>query len=76
MLSNLSSILKTIENKLRRDANMSGQIDYNEQIAWALFLKTLDSLEIKQETEAALSGKGAKPILDREYRWSNWIKKI
>lgn len=75
MSSNLSSILKTIENKLRRDANMSGQIDYNEQIAWALFLKTLDSLEIKQETEAALSGKGAKPILDREYRWSNWIKK-
>ena len=72
MSTNISTKLKTIENKLRRDANMSGQIDYNEQIAWMLFLKVLDILEEKQITEAKLSDKNPEIIFDKEYRWSSW----
>ncbi|MEO9365080.1 MAG: N-6 DNA methylase, partial [Nitrososphaera sp.] len=72
MTSNISTKLKTIENKLRRDANMSGQIDYNEQIAWMLFLKALDFLEQKQITEAKLLDKKPEYILDEEFRWSSW----
>ena len=75
MPSDLTNTLKTIENKLRRDANMSGQIDYNEQIAWMLFLKSLDLLEEKEEVEAAFADKSYKEILSKNYRWSNWLKK-
>jgi type I restriction enzyme M protein len=75
MSNNLISTLKTIENKLRRDANMSGQIDYNEQIAWMLFLKSLDLLEEKHEVEATFAGKSKREILEKNYRWSSWIKK-
>ena len=48
-MTSIASKLKTIENKLRRDDNLSGQIDYNEQIAWMLFLKSLELLEEKRE---------------------------
>ena len=75
MANGISSKLKTIEDKLRRDANLSGQIDYNEQIAWMLFLKALDELETRQEKEAKLAGKKFDPIIDRQYRWSSWMKK-
>lgn len=73
--NNLISKLKTIENKLRRDANLSGQIDYNEQIAWMLFLKVLDELESRQEKEALLENQSNEPILEEKYRWSSWVKK-
>lgn len=75
MSNNLTNILKTIENKLRRDANMSGQIDYNEQIAWMLFLKVLDNLEEKQKKEAVLTERPIKEIVEKKYHWSSWIKK-
>lgn len=73
-MSNLSNTLKTIENKLRRDANMSGQMDYNEQIAWMLFLKALDALDQKQANEAAYMEKRHEPILAPQFRWSSWVK--
>lgn len=36
-MTSITSKLKTIENKLRKDNNLGGQIDYNEQMAWMLF---------------------------------------
>lgn len=74
MPGNLSATLKTVENKLRRDSNMSGQIDYNEQIAWMLFLKALDQIEHEQEDAATFKGVSHATILDRAYRWTVWVK--
>ncbi|MFH1713537.1 MAG: N-6 DNA methylase [Candidatus Jacksonbacteria bacterium] len=71
-MTNIVSKLKAIENKLRKDDNLSGQIDYNEQVAWLLFLKSLDILEEKREKKAKFSGKKHEPILDEKYRWSAW----
>jgi len=73
-MTSISSKLKTIENKLRKDDNLSGQIDYNEQMAWMLFLKSLDILEEKREKHTKLSGKKFEPILDEKYRWRNWMR--
>ena len=73
-MTNIVSKLKTIENKLRKDDNLSGQIDYNEQVAWMLFLKSLDLLEEKREKQAKLAGKKHEPILDNKYRWSTWMR--
>lgn len=72
--NNVSSKLKTIENKLRKDDNLSGQIDYNEQITWMLFLKSLDLLEKQREEGASVFGKDSEPILEKQYRWSFWLK--
>lgn len=72
-MTSVASKLKTIENKLRKDDNLSGQIDYNEQVAWMLFLKSLDSLEEKREKQAKLAGRKFETILNEEYRWRNWV---
>jgi len=72
-MTSIASKLKTIENKLRKDDNLSGQIDYNEQMAWMLFLKSLDVLEEKHEKQAKLSGRKIESILDEKYRWRTWM---
>lgn len=74
MSNNLINSLKTIENKLRRDANMSGQIDYNEQIAWMLFLKSLDILDQKQEQDAKYKGLIYEHILEPPFTWTALIE--
>lgn len=63
--------LKNIDNILRAD-NAGGALDYIEQTSWILFLKYLDDLDETKKTEAALSGKQYKYILDTEYRWNSW----
>lgn len=70
----IASKLKTIENKLRKDDNLSGQIDYNEQMAWMLFLKSLDVLEEKREKQGKLADRKFEPILDERYRWRSWMR--
>lgn len=72
-MTSIASKLKAIENKLRKDDNMSGQIDYNEQVAWLLFLKSLDALEEKREKQGKLASKKHEPILDEKYRWATWV---
>ena len=72
-MTSITSKLKTIENKLRKDNNLGGQIDYNEQMAWILFLKSLDVLEEKREKQAKLSGRKSESILDEKYRWRTWM---
>ena len=72
-MTSIASKLKTIENKLRKDDNLSGQIDYNEQMAWMLFLKSLDVLEEKREKQGKLAGKKFESILDEKYRWRTWM---
>lgn len=72
-MTSIASKLKTIENKLRKDDNLSGQIDYNEQMAWMLFLKSLDVLEEKRAKQGKLAGKKFESILDEKYRWRSWM---
>ncbi len=63
---------KNIDDILHKDAGCSSELDYVEQTSWILFLKYLDDLEKDKETEALLSGKTYKPIIDSEYKWNNW----
>jgi type I restriction enzyme M protein len=72
-MTSIASKLKTIENRLRKDDNLSGQIDYNEQMAWMLFLKSLDVLEEKREKQGKLAGRKFESILDEKYRWRTWM---
>lgn len=62
---------KNIDKILRND-NAGGAMDYIEQTSWIIFLKYLDDLETEREKSAKLSGKKYSYILDGEYRWSSW----
>ena len=61
-----------IDDELRKDAGCTTELDYIEQSSWLLFLKYLDALESKRETEAIVTGKPYQRILSEEYRWDNW----
>lgn len=62
---------KNIDRILRND-NAGGAMDYIEQTSWIIFLKYLDDLEVEKEKAARLAGKKYEFILDPEYRWSTW----
>lgn len=62
---------KNIDKILRND-NAGGAMDYIEQTSWIIFLKYLDDLEIEKEKAAKLAGKKYSFILSPEYRWSSW----
>ena len=65
-------IFDGIDNVLRKDAGCTTELDYIEQTSWLLFLKYLDALEAKRETEAVLAGRNYTRILSDDYRWSTW----
>lgn len=62
---------KNIDKILRND-NAGGAMDYIEQTSWIIFLKYLDDLEIEKEKAAKLAGKKYQFILEPEYRWGTW----
>jgi type I restriction enzyme M protein len=63
---------RNIDDVLRKEAGCTTELDYTEQTSWLLFLKYLDALETDRESEAALSGRKYRPILDADYRWESW----
>jgi type I restriction enzyme M protein len=63
---------KRIDQILHTDSGSATELDYVEQTSWILFLKYLDDLEETKKTEAALTGKNYKYILDEPYRWDSW----
>lgn len=58
---------------LRRDNNCGGVMEYVEHISWLLFLKFLDEQEDIFELEAELACRSYKRVIDKDYRWSNWV---
>ncbi|WP_419614454.1 type I restriction-modification system subunit M, partial [Thiolapillus sp.] len=71
----LQQKIDRITDILRRDDGISGAMHYTEQTSWILFLKFLDDYEAEKAEkadEAILSGIDYTPVLDEEYRWSNW----
>jgi type I restriction enzyme M protein len=68
----LSSLIKSARDILRKDKGLNGDIDRLPLLTWVMFLKFLDDLEILHEEEAALDGKPYRPIIEAPYRWRDW----
>ena len=68
----LSSIIKSARDKMRKDKGLSGDTDRLPQLTWIMFLKFLDDNEQVRESEAALAGEKFKPALASPYRWRDW----
>ncbi|MGZ8219378.1 N-6 DNA methylase [Methylomagnum sp.] len=68
----LSSLIKSARDILRKDKGLNGDIDRLPLLTWVMFLKFLDDLEILHEEEAALNGTTYRPIIEAPYRWRDW----
>ena len=68
----LTSILKSCRDIMRKDKGLSGDIDRLPMLTWVMFLKFLDDVEKIRETETKLEGKKFKPAIHSPYRWRDW----
>jgi type I restriction enzyme M protein len=67
-MSNLSSIIKSIQDVMRQDSGVDGDAQRISQLTWLLFLKVFDALEEELElTRDAYQSPIPEPL-----RWRNW----
>ena len=69
---NLSALIGTARQILRKDKGLNGDVDRLPLLTWVMFLKFLDDLEFIHEEEADLDGKPYQPIIEAPYRWRDW----
>ena len=67
-MSNVSGIVKSIRDIMRKDKGTYGDVQRLEQLGWMFFLKIFDDRE--QEMEL-LNDNYQSPIA-KDLRWSNW----
>lgn len=68
----LSSLIKSVRQILRKDKGLNGDADRLPLLTWVMFLKFLDDLEIRHEEEAELDGCRYDPLIEAPYRWRDW----
>lgn len=66
----LTTLIKAIQDIMRKDVGVDGDAQRISQICWMLFLKIFDDKE--QEWDATLSN--YRSPLQNRFRWSNWAK--
>jgi type I restriction enzyme M protein len=67
-MSNLSPVIKSLQDIMRQDAGINGDAQRIEQMVWLLFLKVFDALE----EELELTRDGYKSPIPERLRWRNW----
>ena len=67
-MSNVSNIVKTIQDIMRKDAGTYGDAQRLEQLGWMFFLKIFDD----REKELELLRDNYKSPLPQHLRWSAW----
>lgn len=67
-MSNLTPVIKSIQDVMRQDAGINGDAQRIEQMVWLLFLKVFDALE----EELELTRDNYKSPVPEHLRWRNW----
>lgn len=67
-MANVSNIVKTIQDIMRKDAGTYGDAQRLEQLGWMFFLKIFDA----REQEMAILRDDYKSPLPKHLRWSAW----
>jgi len=67
-MSNVSNLVKSIQDIMRKDAGTYGDAQRLEQLGWMFFLKIFDD----REKELDLLQDNYKSPLPEHLRWSNW----
>ena len=66
-MSNLSSVIKSIQDIMRQDSGVDGDAQRISQLTWLLFLKVFDALE----EELEITRDGYKSPIPEAMRWRN-----
>ncbi|WP_028315957.1 type I restriction-modification system subunit M [Desulfatibacillum aliphaticivorans] len=66
----LSTLIKVIQDIMRKDVGVDGDAQRISQMVWLLFLKIFDD----REEEWQITAPGYKSPLQSRFRWSNWAK--
>ncbi|MCK9461637.1 MAG: type I restriction-modification system subunit M N-terminal domain-containing protein, partial [Proteobacteria bacterium] len=64
----ISTVIKTIQDIMRKDVGVDGDAQRISQIGWMLFLKIFDD----REDEYVITEKGYVSPLPKKLRWRNW----
>ena len=67
-MSNLTPVIKSIQDVMRQDAGINGDAQRIEQMVWLLFLKVFDALEVELE----LTRDDYKSPIPEHLRWRTW----
>ena len=67
-MSNLSSVIKSIQDVMRQDSGVDGDAQRISQLTWLLFLKVFDALE----EELELTRDNYQSPIPEPLRWRNW----
>jgi len=67
-MSNVSNLIKTIQDIMRKDAGVDGDAQRLAQLGWMFFLKIFDD----REKEMEYLRDNYKSPLPEKLRWSNW----
>ena len=67
-MSNVSGIIKSIQDIMRKDVGVDGDAQRISQLVWMFFLKIFDD----REAEIELLEDGYKSPLPKPLRWRNW----
>ncbi|HEY3312853.1 MAG TPA: N-6 DNA methylase [Anaerolineales bacterium] len=68
----LSSLIKSSRDIMRKDAGLNGDLDRLPQLSWILFLKCYDDLEMRREEDAIVARKPYKAVISFPLRWRDW----
>jgi type I restriction enzyme M protein len=71
----LSSIVKSARDIMRKDKGLSGDLDRLPMLTWIMFLKFLDDMEPIRKQEARIGRKKHRPAIGPPYRWRDWAAK-
>ena len=69
-MSNVSNVVKSIQDIMRKDAGTYGDAQRLEQLGWMFFLKIFDD----REQELELLRDNYKSPLPKHLRWRSWAK--
>lgn len=67
-MPNVSNLIKTIQDIMRKDAGVDGDAQRLAQLGWMFFLKIFDD----REKEMEVLRDSYRSPLPKELRWSNW----
>ncbi len=71
-MANVSGIIKSIQDIMRKDAGVDGDAQRIGQLVWMFFLKILDDQEQSLITLAAVQGEDYNSPIPDHLRWCNW----
>ncbi|WP_273777652.1 type I restriction-modification system subunit M [Acinetobacter sp. GSS19] len=69
---NISGTIKAIQDTMREDVGVDGDVQRLGQLVWMLFLKVIDDREKEAETLAFFNQETFQSPIPESFRWRNW----